>query len=430
MKSVMKIKKSRNRQVLVFLLCIVFLTGCGGKTAAEKMNEGDTNENAMLICAKTGVKKISEGSFSKEVEYSDCTLRISCLGDENDVLRLQSAAASFEEIYPGIKTEFVKMDYNALPAEKGMPVSQMKALDADIYQIEWSWLYEENADETMFYDLYKEHERISLGNIGQQYLNLCTVEEKLQAIPIELSGKIFCFNESLFEAVGMDVPETLAELLQAGETFRTRLGEEYYPLALTIEDRMELLVYYLQSVYGKDWIVDGVLQFYAEEVETGMAFLLELENAHVIPTLQYARSDESRGRDAGWKNGTYGGVFADSSDFMSVENMLPDGSRVVVAERFRDMGTGKGGYVEVADAYAVSESSTHKQESALFLDFLINDEIDKVEKIALDGSYLMNYDYAKMMKTDTLYEDIIVGLSYGDYNAREAAQLLLDSFDY
>ena len=47
-------------------------------------------------------------------------------------------------------------------------------------------------------------------------------------------------------------PKTLDDLLAAGKAFQEKLGDDYYPLHLGAYDRMILMVFYLESKYGKD----------------------------------------------------------------------------------------------------------------------------------------------------------------------------------
>lgn len=428
----MKKQKITNR-IGAGLLAVLFAgLVCIGCTA-DKADVAETSveKTAFMICLETGIKMASEASLEEQVEYEPCILRFSFWGDDAKKQEMQQSIDSFESAYPGIVIEVV--DGSVEGWEESLVQQLMNANAPDVNQIEWEWIHEYSADGALFYDLYKEHEVLELGAVGQKYLNMCTIAEELQAVPASFSGRVFFFDEQLFEKVGMEVPDTLEELMAAGEIFRTQLGEEYYPLALTTEDRMELLVYYLESVCGKEWIVDGVLQYYVEEVQKGMEFLLSLEEAHVIPTLQYARSEDSLGRDAGWSSGVYGGVFVNSSKEGQYAGMLPAGYECVAAPRFYDMGNTAGGYIAVEEAYAVAENCANKKEAALFLDFLLNQDAEKnteavygADEIALEAAFALNGDYAALMQDDSVYGDVMVGLSYGDYNAREAAQLLLD----
>lgn len=101
-----------------------------------------------------------------------------------------------------------------------------------------------------------------------------------------MTGRIFYWNKATFDKAGISVPKSLAELKAAGETFKTKLGEEYYPLVLGEYDRMILMVYYLESVYGKAWVENEKLQYSAEEIQEGLKFIQSLEDAHVTPSIK------------------------------------------------------------------------------------------------------------------------------------------------
>lgn len=75
--------------------------------------------------------------------------------------------------------------------------------------------------------------------------------------------------------------------------FAEKLGDDYYPLALGAYDKMILMVYYVESVYGKDWVVDGQLNYTTEEIAKGLEFIQSLEDNHVIPTAQTLTGDGS-----------------------------------------------------------------------------------------------------------------------------------------
>ena len=124
-----------------------------------------------------------------------------------------------------------------------------------------------------------------LTQYDQAALDQCTVAGELQAIPVSMTGRIFYWNESTFAQAGISTPKTLEELYAAGETFKTVLGDDYYPLALGEYDRAILCVYYLESVYGKAWVTDGKLNYTAEEIATGLQFIEDLEAKHVIPSI-------------------------------------------------------------------------------------------------------------------------------------------------
>ena len=130
------------------------------------------------------------------------------------------------------------------------------------------------------------------------------------AVPVALTGRVFYWNKTTFDEVGVPLPTDEASLLAAGAAFKA-YNEDYYPLALGEYDRMIFLVYYLESVYGKPWVENNELQYTAEEIATGMDFISKLEDEHVIPTLATINGDmaDSLDKNAKWIDGKYAGIF-------------------------------------------------------------------------------------------------------------------------
>ena len=126
----------------------------------------------------------------------------------------------------------------------------------DRNQINWNWLYSfTNADgSSKFYDLNQVADVIDLSQFSEKALAQCTIDGQLLAIPVSMTGRIFYWNKTTFEKAGLETPTTLADLMAAGPVFAEKLGDDYYPLALGAYDKMILMVYYVESVYGKDWV--------------------------------------------------------------------------------------------------------------------------------------------------------------------------------
>jgi len=441
------------------VIACVSMSGCSSKDA-----ELEELKNRDLTSGITYGAHINELALAEDgPEYTECTLSMACSNNETVIKALQNAIVAFEKEYPGIYINLVT-EYKE-PSEETEASAEKITEEVtdigiqDINEIDWEILCDNVSDTVSYYDLYKEYEVLNLGAFGQEYLNMCTFSDSLQALPISISGKVFAFNKSVFDMAGIDVPKSLEELMASGVVFEETLGSDYYPLAVNIDDRIELLLYYLQSKYGREWTVNGVLQYSIGEIEEGLKFLTDLEEAHVIPTLPLMRGKDEFSRDAGWASGNYAGVFVSSSDMPKYETASPVGNVVTVAERFNDMGIFDGGYVSVETAFAVSDTCSNPREAALFLNYILNCENGVVELkeaygiplsriaktygeeqdlwnsvsydanvIAEESDFLINDEYRTIMKDTSILSDIIIGISYGDYNVREAAQIFMGSF--
>ena len=282
------------------------------------------------------------------------------------------------------------------------------------------------------------------------------------AVPVALTGRLFYWNKTTFDEVGVALPTDEASLFAAGEAFKA-YNEDYYPLALSEYDRMIFLVYYLESVYGKPWVENGEVQYTEEEIATGMDFINKLEDGHVIPTLATINGDmaDSLDKNAKWIDGKYAGIFewdSSASKFQKavVESTNKPNQEFVIGD-FIKFGDYNGGFTKISMGLAVSANSAHPKEAAMLINYLLNDpegiEICATErgipcsaaaKTVLDeknlGNALVKEANAKVMdhskfpldskfehndlkaNPDGVYYKVFGKLSSDDYDAAAAAK--------
>ena len=345
-------------------------------------------------------------------------------------------------------------------------MSQYFASDSafDVNQINWNWLYSfTNADgSSKFYDLNQVADVIDLSQFSEKALAQCTIDGQLLAIPVSMTGRIFYWNKTTFEKAGLETPTTLADLMAAGPVFAEKLGDDYYPLALGAYDKMILMVYYVESVYGKDWVVDGQLNYTTEEIAKGLEFIQSLEDNHVIPTAQTLTGDgaDSLDKNPKWMEGKYAGIFEWDSSASKFEKALNEGQEFVVGNYFADMGEYHGGFTKVSLALAISNTAADKNAAAQLIEFLLNsDEGAKLmksergiplskkanelcaqegllnAKVAEANAKVLDwcsnkldpkFESSALKSSDGVYYDVMDGLSYKDYSIEEAAQALCD----
>ena len=200
-----------------------------------------------LALALTAVAAMAEGS-----------LTFSWWGGDSRHEATQAAVDAFEAATGAT----VENTYSAWSGWEDK-MSQYFASDSafDVNQVNWNWLYSfVDADgNSKFYDLNQVADIIDLSQFDEKALAQCTINGELLAIPVSMTGRIFYWNATTFENAGLETPKSLADLMAAGPVFAEKLGEDYYPLSLGEYDRMILMVYYLECVFGKDWVVDGQL---------------------------------------------------------------------------------------------------------------------------------------------------------------------------
>ena len=119
----------------------------------------------------------------------------------------------------------------------------------------------------LFFFLICEHGRVSyIANIMTIYIlfqcrwKICAKHQLFCSNHLlSNTGRVFCWNKTTFDKIGVEIPTTLDELLAAGKAFEA-YDDSYYPLVTKELDRAFLMVYYLQCKYGKDWVKDTLFR--------------------------------------------------------------------------------------------------------------------------------------------------------------------------
>lgn len=406
-----------------------------------------------VALALTAVAAMAEGS-----------LTLSWWGGDARHEATQAAVDAFKEA-TGVE---VTCTYSAWSGWEDK-MSQYFASDSafDVNQVNWNWLFSfTNADgSSKFYDLNEVADVIDLSQFDAGALAQCTVDGKLLAIPVSMTGRIFYWNKTSFEKAGLETPKTLADLMAAGPIFAEKLGDECYPLALGSYDKMILMVHYLECKYGKDWVVDGQLNYTKDEIVEGFAFIQSLEDAHVIPSSETLTGDgaDSLDKNPKWMEGKYAGIWEWDSSASKFEKALNEGQELIVGDYFTDIGEYQGGFTKVSMAMCIANTAKDKKLAASLIEFLLNSEegarlmnsqrgiplSKKANELCLSEGLLNakvaeanskvlawcknaldpQFEAAALKNNDGVYADAFEGLSYGDYSIEEAADALIEGIN-
>lgn len=431
------------------------LAACGGSNTAKETTAAAADTTAAAESSAAG-----DAADSQE----PVELKFSWWGGDSRHEATEKAVAAFMEKYPYIT---VTTEYGAWSGwEEKQALNIMGGNAADVMQINWNWIESYSGNGTNFANLEDYSDVLDLTQFPSDALELCKADGKLMAVPVALTGRLFYWNKTTFDEVGVALPTDEASLFAAGEAFKA-YNEDYYPLALSEYDRMIFLVYYLESVYGKPWVENGEVQYTEEEIATGMDFINKLEDGHVIPTLATINGDmaDSLDKNAKWIDGKYAGIFewdSSASKFQKavVESTNKPNQEFVIGD-FIKFGDYNGGFTKISMGLAVSANSAHPKEAAMLINYLLNDpegiEICATErgipcsaaaKTVLDeknlGNALVKEANAKVMdhskfpldskfehndlkaNPDGVYYKVFGKLSSDDYDAAAAAKALLD----
>lgn len=365
MKSILK------RVMLVMgVTALAFTIGaCGSKKG------NDTQQPA------TGEQPVASGekSASEPAKGEDVTLRFSWWGGDDRHAVTQDATKLYSQKNPNVKIDTEYGAWIGWEEKMALQFSQGKA--PDLNQINWNWIESYSASGDAFYDLNQVSDILDLIQFDPAALELCTVDGKLQAVPVSMTGRLYYWNKTTWEKAGLSTPKTWDDLINAGEVFRTTLGEEYYPFMLTEYDRMIFMVYWLECKYGKNWVENNELQYTPEEIEEGFAMIKELEDKHVIPTMKEINelSADPVDQSDRWIDGYYAGVHTWNTSSYTLKMALEQSTNVigqefVVGDFLTGIGDYKGGFTKISMCFAIAANTEHPEEAAKLMQFLLADE--------------------------------------------------------
>ena len=143
---------------------------------------------------------------------------------------------------------------------------------------------------------------------------------------------------------------------------------------------MILMVFYLESKYGKDWAdpVTSTLNYTADEIAEGIDFIKSLVDGHVImplPTYYGANGDGATHQSNEWITGKIAGIFEWDSAASKYQDALDEENKpgFTVGEEIK-FGDYNGGFSKVSMGLAITKTCKNVAEAATLINFLLNEE--------------------------------------------------------
>ena len=306
-------------------------------------------------------------------------LSISWWGGESRHEAYQKAIAAFSEANSNITVNPTFAAWSGW--EDTMSTKFAGGVAEDVCQVNWNWLYNYSGNAQTFLDLNSVSDYIDFSQWDEATLGACYVANSQQAVPVSMTGRIFYWNMTTFNKAGItEVPKTLDDLMAAGAAFQSQLGDDYYPLHLGGYDRMILTVFYLESIYGKDWAdpATSTLNYTADEIAEGLDFIKSLVDNHVVmplPTYYGNNGSTAAHQSNEWITGKIAGILEWDSSASKYQDALDDENKAgfTVGEEIK-FGDYNGGFTKVSMGLAITQTCQHPAEAAMLINFLLNEE--------------------------------------------------------
>ena len=350
------------------------VTGAVGAAGLLAACGGSSNSTAASTASSAAEAASVAGLSSDPV-----TLTMSWWGGESRHNAYQEALKAFSAANSNITVNPTFAAWSGW--EDTMSTKFAGGVAEDVCQINWNWLYNYSANGQTFIDLNSVTDYLDLSQWDDAKLAACNVANAQQCVPVAMTGRIFYWNMTTFNKAGItEVPKTLDDLMNAGKAFQEKLGDDYYPLHLGAYDRMILMVFYLESKYGKDWAdpVTSTLNYTEDEIAEGIDFIKSLVDGHVMMNLKTyysANSDTATHQSNEWITGKIAGIFEWDSAASKYSSALDDANKdgFTVGEEIK-FGDNNGGFSKVSMGLAITKTSKCVAEAATLINFLLNEE--------------------------------------------------------
>ena len=304
-------------------------------------------------------------------------LRMSWWGGNEIHRTLLDSVRRFEAAHPDIR---VRTEYTGWTGHLERLTTQIAGgTGPDLMQVNWNWLVLFSRDGRGFHDLDTLGDALDLAPFDAEARAMGSVHGHLNALPTSMAARLFYFNETTFAKAGIAPPANWDELVAAGPVFRERLGPDYYPIDLHLQDVIALTRSWLVQQTGQPLIDEANRRVNATPDQlAGMArFYQRLVDAHVTPDV---RTRASYGHVAPhemrpWIDGRFAGTYQWISAIGKFIDTLAPGQKVVLAPYPILPGARDAGLLyRPAMMYAINARSAHPREAARLMDFLLNDE--------------------------------------------------------
>lgn len=270
----------------------------------------------------------------------------------------------FEEKNPDIR---VKHSYGVWDGYETRNRVFMKShTNADVMQINYSWLSSYSPDGTGYYDLRTLGDVLDLSSYTEQDLALCTVNGHLNALSIAYNMPVFFYNKDIYDRYGLSIPKTWEELFAAADVMSK---DGIYPIGMVKKHMFLSVIAWFEQKTGRTiYTADGTYCGTVEDWKEMLTFYRELIDRKVIPEVtDFGATDFTSGHTAGavcWAS--------DASRYSS--SLTEAGANVVLGDNLKSTDALRSGwYMKPATLYAISATTQHPKEAARLLDFLLND---------------------------------------------------------
>ncbi|WP_316858223.1 ABC transporter substrate-binding protein [uncultured Cohaesibacter sp.] len=251
--------------------------------------------------------------------------------------------------------------------------------EADILQVNWPWLPLFSPKGDGFADLTLFSDIIDLSQWSGAELSATTIDGKLNGLPLATTGRVFLFNQAVFKKADLQLPKNWNELVAAAEAFQDKLGHDHYPLEVT-EDNPVLIVMLVATQKTGKSLVDAKTNRVAwsiEELSEAIDFYgMLVEKKVTRPWKDWASEGYIKLYNSpNWEAGKIAGSYEwDSTYFKYADPLKDDDALVPVPILKIDGAVTEGVFRKPSMVFSISKRSDNQDAAAEIVNCLLNEK--------------------------------------------------------
>lgn len=330
---------------------------------------------AGMLLSGCGNQRTETAKATGEKDSEEVTIRFIWWGGDDRHKATLDAIDKFEAQNPGIK---VKAEYQGWEGiEEKMTTQIAGGTEADLMQIAgYNWVKSYSPDGNGFADMNDFKDIVDLSGYSEQALKDLTVNGKLQGVPYGESGSVLAINKTVYDNLGItEIPKTWVGFKEVAEKF----PEGSYPMMVNHDALTLIINSYIVQKTGKSSISDeGKLVCTEADFKDALEWYQGLVDAGALPSYKTVleaagTADVSTIRQ--YIEGEYAGIFSWTATLNSYKTVLQDsGQELEVVDYPRQAEDGIPGITKKPTfIFSISKHSKYPEETAKFLNFLLND---------------------------------------------------------
>lgn len=331
----------------------------------------------LTIKQKIVVSSLALGLLA-QASFAETTLRFSWWGGSDRHRVTQQAIALFESQNPGVK---IKAEYSASRGYDSSLNSQIAAgNEPDIMQVNWAWLPRMTRQQDALLDLYKYRQHLNLAAFPNESFKSGLVYGRLSGLPTSYTAMVYLWNKSTFDRAGIPLPKTWDQLMQAGQVFKSKLGNDFYPIANDPQSLILLSHAYIQQKTGKPYIYSNQAKVALthDELREWATFYSDLFRNHVVMTMQEKNAQRLSGKTVEqlqeWSSGKWAGNYTWDSTLKLRQSGWTIGARGELGDFVSLPGARSSGmYGRPSVMLAVSKNTKNPELAVKFVNFMTTD---------------------------------------------------------